>query len=181
MKTKFVGRLALALVCFSFHARADPLIDSWFTTYSGKYARIYATDADKNSGNAVSTWSRGTISQTVPAYCGIYFVGNSLNWVYIRSTGLASHTMGPWYLNAAHSQLFPNVPHNTATVYRIPRSPSVPGTKTLTGLGAIGYFVDGVAMFDTRDAFYWTGSGEVNGSGNWSRDAWVNESVTFDP
>src|SRR4051812_32842173 len=107
---------------FATNTNGDPLIDSWFTTYSGKYARIYATDADKNSGNAVSTWSRGTISQTVPAYCGIYFVANSPSWVYIRSTGLASHTMGPWYLNAPHTQLFPNVPHNTATLYRIPRS-----------------------------------------------------------
>src|SRR5678816_976240 len=132
------------------------------------------------SGNAVSTWSRGSISQTVPAYCGVYFVGYSANWVYIRSTGLASHIMGPWYLNAGHTMLFPNVPKNTATLYRIPRTTTVPSTKTLTGLGAIGYFVDGVAMFDTRDAFYWNGASEGNGSGNWNRDAFVNESVTFD-
>ncbi len=173
---------ALILAVFiSVAVKADPLIDSWFTTYSGKYARIYATDADKNSGNDVSTWSRGSISQTIPAYCGIYFVGSSASWVYIRSTGLASHIMGPWYLNAAHSQLFPNLPKNTATLYRIPRNPNAMAGKTLTGLGPIGYFVDGVAMFDTRDAFYWNGSSELNGSGNWNRDAWVNESVTFDP
>jgi hypothetical protein len=171
----------LAAIAFAPQAHCDPLIDSWLTTYSGKYARIYATDSDKNSGNAVSTWSRNSISQTIPAYCGIYFVGYSGSWVYIRSSGLASHIMGPWYLNAAHSQLFPNLPKNTAALYRLPRSSSVPGTKTLTGLGAIGYFVDGVAMFDTRDAFYWNGSNEANGSGNWNRDAWVNESVTFDP
>src|SRR6185436_399126 len=72
-------------------------------------------------------------------------------------------------------------PVNTKSLYRIPRSPAVPVTKTLTGLGAIGYFVDGVAMFDSRDAFYWNGTSEVNGNGNWNRDAYVNESVTFDP
>src|SRR4051812_5515083 len=123
---KHTIRMVFALVwaCFNSAAHADPQLDSWFTSYSGKYARIYATDADKTSGNAVNTWSRGTISQTVPAYCGIYFVANSAGWVYIRSTGLASHTMGPWYLNAARSQLFPNVPHNTASLYRIPRSPT---------------------------------------------------------
>src|SRR5438552_2761419 len=173
----FMGVIVSLLVANST-LLADPLTDSWFTTYSGKYARLYAADADKTSGNAVSTWSRGSISQTIPAYCGVYFVGYSPNWVYIRSSGLASHVMGPWYLNAAHTQLFPNLPKFTATLYRIPRSPSVPGTKTLTGLGAIGYFVDGVAMFDTRDAFYWNGSAEANGNGNWNRDAWVNESVT---
>src|SRR5437667_11241961 len=119
-----------ALVSLASSAHADPLIDSWFTTYSGKYARIYATDADKTSGNAVSTWSRGSISQTIPAYCGIYFVGYSASWVYIRSSGLASHIMGPWYLNAAHTQLFPNEPKSTATLYRMPRSSTVPATKT---------------------------------------------------
>jgi hypothetical protein len=170
---------SLALSASNIHA--DPVIDSWFTTCSGKYARIYATDADKASGNAVSTWSRGSISQTIPAYCGVYMVANSPSWVYIRSTGLASHIMGPWYLSSAHTTLFPNVPKNTATLYRIPRAPSAGSTKTLTGLGPIGYFVDGVAMFDTRDAFYWNGSSDVNGTGNWNRDAWINEGPTFDP
>src|SRR6478736_4490187 len=74
----------LTLVAIACQA-SDPRIDSWFTTYSGKYARIYATDADKTSGNAVSTWSRGTINQSIPARCGVYFVGNSTSWVYIRS------------------------------------------------------------------------------------------------
>ena len=33
---------------------------------------------------------------------------------YIHSTGLGSHIMGPWYLNAAKTNLFPNYPSNTA-------------------------------------------------------------------
>jgi hypothetical protein len=156
-------------------------VDSWLTTYSGRYARIYVTDADKNSGTSVTTWSRGTLSQSVPAYSGISEVSFSTNWVYIRSSGLGSHVMGPWYLNAAHTMAFPNLPINSKSLYRIPRAPATNGTHTLTGLGAIGYFVDGVAMFDSRDAFYWNGSTEVNGSGSWNRDAYVNESVTFDP
>src|SRR5437899_2735984 len=122
MKTSFITRLAVStLISIASQTKADPLIDCWLTTYSGEYARLYLTDADKSSGNAVSTWSRNSISQTIPAYCGIYFVGYSGSWVYIRSSGLASHIMGPWYLNAAHTQLFPNVPKNTATLYRIPR------------------------------------------------------------
>jgi hypothetical protein len=48
-------------------------------------------------------------------------------------------------------------------------------------LGAIGYFVDGVAMFDSRDAFYWNGTADVNGTGSWNREAYVNEGATFDP
>ncbi len=157
------------------------MITSWFTTYSGQYARLYATDADKTSGNAIRTWSKGSISQTVPAYCGIYYVAYSASWVYVRSAGLPGHVMGPWYLNAGHTTAFPNYPKFTGTLYRFPRTTSVPSTKTLTGLGAIGFFVDGVAMFDTRDAFYWNGTADANGTGNWNREAWVNEGVTFDP
>ncbi|MGZ5566182.1 MAG: YHYH protein, partial [Limisphaerales bacterium] len=62
----------------------------------------------------------------------------------------------------------------------IPRNPTIPSTKTLTGLGAVGYFVNGVSLFDNRDAYYWNGTTEVMGTGNWNRDAYVNEGVTFD-
>jgi len=161
--------------------RADPRMTSWLTTYSGQYARLYTTDAAKAAGTSVTTWSRGALSQSLPAYCGVSEVYSSANWVYIHSSGLGSHVMGPWYLNSGHAMLFPNLPINTKTLYRIPRAPVTNSTHSLTGLGAIGYFVDGVAMFDSRDAFYWNGSSEVNGAGSWNRDAYINESVTFDP
>ena len=132
---------------------ADLRVDSWFTERSGQYARVYLTDAARLGGNAVTTWSRGAISQALPAYCGVYEVASSANWAYVRTTGLGSHTMGPWYGDAAHANLFMNVPKSSSTLFRISRAPTVPATKTLTGLGPIGVFVDGVIMFDSRDAF----------------------------
>ena len=159
---------------------ADPQIDSWFTRDSGRYARIYQTTADQTSGTTVTTWSRGSGVQSVPVYVGVHDVSYSASWVYIHTSGLASYVMGPWYLNAAKTQLFPNYPANTKTLYRIPRNPTIPASKTLTGLGAVGYFVNGVALFDNRDAFYWNGTADVSGTGNWNRDAYVNEGVTFD-
>ncbi|MFM2295460.1 MAG: hypothetical protein RLZZ350_1873, partial [Verrucomicrobiota bacterium] len=41
----------------------------------------------------------------------------------------------------------------------------------------------GVAMFDSADGFYWTGSAESSGSGTgyWHREAYANEGATFDP
>jgi hypothetical protein len=152
------------------------MITSWFTTYSGKYARVYTNDAAKTAGYAVSTWSNGTQTQSSPAYAGVQEIYSSSNWVYLKTSGLAVHTMGPW-LNGS----FPNLPKNQNVLYRIPRTPVVHTTTNLTGLGAIGYFVDGVAMFDSRDAFYWNGSADVNGTGSWNRDAYVNEGPTFDP
>jgi hypothetical protein len=157
-------------------AQADPRLDSWLTDYSGRYARIYTSAANQAAGNAVTTWSNGSQTQSLPAYAGVQEVYSSADWVYVRTTGLGSHTMGPW------SAGFPNLPANQKVLYRIPRTPSVPATKTLTGLGAVGYFVDGVAMFDSRDAFFWNGTTETQqGSGNWNREAYVNEGATFDP
>ncbi len=178
MKTKSV-RYPMVIIVVLFVLQvfaADPYVDSWLTTYSGKYARIYTTDANKTNGIAVTTWSNGTQNQSLPAYSGIQEVYSSAAWVYIRSTGLGSHTMGPW-----QNGNFPNLPINTKTFYRLPRGPVVPATKTLTGGGVIGYFVDGVAMFDSRDAFYWNGTADAAGQGYWNRDAYVNESQTFDP
>ncbi len=172
---------AFLLTTVANASAVDPRTNSWLTTYSAKYARLYTTDANKTSGTSVTTWSNGTQIQSTPAYCGVQEMYSSANWVYIRTSGLGSHTMGPWYLNAARTQVFPNYPKNQKVFYRLPRNPTIPGTKTLTGNGAIGYFVDGVAMFDSRDAFYWNGTADVNGSGNWNRDAYVNEGLTFDP
>jgi len=172
----------VAILTTSAGLQAQPIIDSWFTTNSGRYARIYTSDANKAAGNAVTTWSNGTQSQNTPAYAGVQEVYSSGNWVYLRTTGLGSHVMGPWYLNVARTQIFPNLPVNKKALYRIPRTPVVPVTKTLTGLGVIGYFVDGISMFDSRDGFVWTGAGESGmGNGYWNRDAYVNEGVTLDP
>ena len=145
--TAFLGAALTALA-------ADPRIDSWLITDSGKYARIYTTTAEMTAGTPVNTWSRGAVNQSLPAYVGVQEIYSSADWVYIRSTGLGGHIMGPWYIDANKTQLFPNLPANTHTFYRIPRAPTVPVAKTLTGLGQIGVFVDGVAMFDSRDAFY---------------------------
>src|ERR1043165_6842880 len=185
MKTNSI-QLAIVLTTILFVAAAraaDAQLDSWLTTYSGQYARLYTSDANKASGTSVTTWSRGSTTQSLPLYCGVQAVYSSTSWVYLRSTGMGSHIMGPWYLNAGHTMNFPNFPTNQHALYRFPRSPATNGTHAVTDLGAIGYFVDGVAMFDSRDGFHWTGSGESGSMGNfsWNRDAWVNEGVTFDP
>lgn len=156
-----------------------PLLTSWFTRNSGEYARLYESAAAMALGQSVTTWSRGSGVQSLPTYAGVHQVEFSADWVYIQSTGLPSHTMGPWYLNAAKDP-FPNFPSNTATIFRFPRTPVIPTTKTLFGGGPVGCFVDGVSVFDIRDAFYWNGSSDVSGSGTWNRDAYVNEKVTFD-
>ena len=165
-------------------APADPQLTSWFTACAGQYARIYTNDLARTNGISLTVWTNGTTIQALPAYCGVQEVYSSSNWVYIRSTGLGSFVMGPWYLNAAHTQAFPNWPVNQKTLYRIPRVPTVPSTKTANGGGPIGYFVDGAAMFNTWDAYTWStvsNTDAQNINGYWNRDAYVNEGVSFDP
>src|SRR3954462_14652823 len=111
MKTQLLQLIVLAATLLTRHIiAAEAQLDCWLTTYSGQYARVYATDADKASGNSITTWSRGSLSQSTPAYAGVHEIDYSASWVYIRSSGLGAHVMGPWYLNSAHTTLFPNMP-----------------------------------------------------------------------
>jgi YHYH protein len=158
---------------------ANPRIDSWITDRSGIYARSYTNATAQAARSSATTWGNGLQSQLLPAYSGVQEITSSLNWVYIRTTGLGFHIMGPW------SAGFPNLPANQHGYYRFPLNPATPAAgaaKTLTGNGTIGIFVDGVAMFDSRDAHYWNGTtDEVGGTGQWNREAYVNEGATFDP
>ncbi len=183
--------LTFVLVFGTKLAHADPLLDSWLTSTSGQYARIFPTIEDETAGNSVTTWNRGQGVQNLPTYAGVHEISHDATNIYIRTTGLGAHIMGPWYGNEAKTNLFPNYPSNQAIIYRLPRTPGPPpGTKTNTGLGRIGIFVDGVSMFDSRDAFsYDTSEGrdespmtppQVDGNDVWNRDAYVNEGVTFD-
>ena len=127
--------------------QADPLLSSWYTEEAGTYARIYQTQADEFAGTAVTTWNHGQGNQAQPTYAGVHQIDASNDWVYVHTTGLAAgHVMGPWYLNAAKTQIFPNYPSNISAIFSFPRLPTIPLNKTPTPAGAIGYFVDGVAQ-----------------------------------
>jgi hypothetical protein len=183
-----------AVVCFlvatfSSLAASDPQLSSWFTLDSSKFAQVYRSDSDKLSGRTATTWSNGRLSQSQPAYCGVQEVLYSANWVYIRSTGLGSHVMGPWYDDPQHWRYFPNLPTDQRFILRLPRHPTVQNPQTFNHLGEIGMFVDGVRMFDATDAFsYSTRDGRDanpmarigHGDQIWNRDAYVNEALTFD-
>ena len=127
--TRFFAALALALSTAS--ALADPQLTSWFTGNSGQYARIYQSTADETLATRVksATWSRGSGTQSSPVYADVNEIAYSAGWVYIKTSGLASHMMGPWYLDAAKTTNFPNFPSNTASTYRIPRVPAIPAVK----------------------------------------------------
>jgi hypothetical protein len=184
MKTILTSAITGIILALTVSAcAADPRTNSWFTTYAGQYARVYTNDAMKTAGTTLTNWTNGSQTQANPAYCGVQEVDSSTNWVYVRSTGLGSYTMGPWYLNSGRTTMFPNLPVNQKLLFRFPRTNGVPATKSITGGGQIGIFVDGVEMFNSWDAYYWNGTTDTSGAGTgyWNRDAYVNEGVTFDP
>ena len=193
----------LALVTSS--ATAEPLLSSWHTADSGSYARIFATQEDEaleRGGGAISsltTWDSADYEgvtvgdQPLPVYAGVQGISYSGDYVYIKATGLATNTMGPWFINGEQTSAFPSFPGNSAILYRFPFVTDypenyAPSTRTPSNVGTCGLFVDGVPLFNTSDTFsYDTSAGgdqeptnQNRGDGYWNRDAFINEGVTFD-
>ena len=186
-----------ALLWAGGEARADPLLTSWFTTYSAKYARVQQT----NGGALVATWpssglpnnNSSTASQTNPVYSDVQRIRYSLSNVYINAGGVASYTMGPWYGNAAQTQVWGFWPLSQNYTSRITRFPTTNGTKERHGGGPIGTMVNGVAIYDLGDAFGFVQSantpvvtgndvmGQTAATNPWWRNALAVEQVTFDP
>jgi YHYH protein len=188
-----IMKTVLALFLLIATAHADPQLSSWYTASSSKYARIVETDAELAAGTSKTTWTRtsgpNTLAQTLPVYAGPQQIDYSTSWVYVKTPDLATYLMGPWYDNAAKSALFVNIPKNQSIIARFPRTSVIPTTKTGTlGLNvggvmqdAVGLFADGVAIFDPMDGFsYANGTESSPGTGQYHRDAFVNEAITFD-
>lgn len=130
------------------------------------------TPAQQSDDPAIANWRRnldgttGTseipninnvVSQIEADVQGIHFTTDS---AYVEATGLPSHTVGPW--NDGN----PGMPGDQDAVYRIPRNPAVEnGTKTDTPLGPIGVLINGVVIFNAKDAMSW------NNRGIWWRNA----------
>ncbi|MDB6024039.1 MAG: hypothetical protein JWM68_262 [Verrucomicrobiales bacterium] len=189
-KEQFLMSVCTAIAALFFaspvsRADVDPRTNSWITSSAGQYARLYTNATAQAAGNAVTTWTFSSISgtpvtgsQTNPVYSGVQEITSSTNWVYIRSSALPASPIGPLVAYAPAAML---LPYNQKAFFRIPRTPAYTSSKSLTAGGAVGYLVDGVQMFDTRDALSWTGSSEGMGTGYWTRDAYVNEGYGFDP
>ena len=183
LRPYFIRCLPPLLAILPLTAGAEPQLNSWYTAQSGKYARIFTSKENEATGRTSTTWSRGRGTQSSPTYAGVHEIHHDSRWIYIKTSGLGFHVMGPWYLNEAKTRNFPNFPGNTATIYRIPRRPTAFNGTVTTGFGSIGYFVDGIALFDATDTFSYINSSSSDGSplgggrgdGIWNRDAFVNE------
>lgn len=175
--------LGLALIAPTIsHATGEgPAVTSWYTINANQYAQIIPM----TGSSPTTTWT----GNSTPTLSDIQQVRYSTNFVYLNAPGLSSHIMGPWYLDAGKTMLFPGKPTNQNLIVKIPLVP-VPqtGTHSLVTGGIVGLMVNGVALFNGLDAFSYKNStsqdvqnGPSGGDGYWWRLATTVEAVTFDP
>ena len=135
----------------TFHSTqkdAAPVLTSWLTKYSGEEAHVL--DARKPDAGPLATWP----GQEKPAHPDISEVLYSQDWVFVSGSGLASHTMGPW--QGPDGRAFPNWPADQSFQDRFPRSPQPAAEKSTNGLGPLGRWVNGVALFNMLDGASWS-------------------------
>lgn len=118
----------------------------------------------------ISSWILNTTNDlgynNIPS--NVLKVQYSDNNVYVTANCIPGYDIGPWAGN-------PNVPANQNFLFKITRKPvKNTGTATATGLGHIGVFINGVSIFNPKDAF------SYNNKGVWFQNAVVVEGPSFD-
>lgn len=149
-----------------------PLLNSWQTKNSQQNAQVI-NGFDPTAGPQ-ATWPvtrptgatvMGGQATTVKADSqSISFTDST---VYLSANGLGSYTMGPWFIDGGNGGVFMNFPTAQNVRAQFPRNPSAAATKRNTTLGAIGLWVNGVAVFDGADGASYSNANrnDVGGGG----------------
>lgn len=165
---KLLASIAALGICILANAQTSPAITQWMINTTGLMGSHYV------NGNSTA------IQDNVPA--NVQSVQYSANWVYISTHGIPAYTTGPFIGN-------PSVATDQNAIFKIPLNPTQnTGIADPTTGGNIGIFINGVALFDFRDAFSWNnttgqisgGPGGTPGDNVWNRDAVIAERGGFD-
>jgi uncharacterized protein (TIGR03437 family) len=150
-----------------------PQLNAWTTRNSQQDARSIS-GFDPSAG-AQTTWpvTRPTGARvmggvTSPAKADPQTISFTADSVYVTSNNLASYVMGPWFTDGGNNGgVFMNFPSVQNFRARLPRSPVAATTKTNTGLGAVGMWVNGVAVFNVADGASYSNAqrNDVGGGG----------------
>lgn len=147
----------IAVACLSACTEAQPVtpaVSSWLLNTSGETG----TSSDEAIDAVVSTF-----------FADVQRVRHNADNAFINSTGVPSYSIGPW------PDGNPAVATDRNWLFRIPKSPvEETGVKTPTPLGPIGVFVNGVVMFNAKDAH------SFNDAGVWNQNAVIVEADGFD-
>ena len=146
--------LSATMVPGGHSAELEPVVTSWLINGSG------ATGSSTNTA----------IHAVVSGYdADVQQVRHNDSDVYVNATGVPSYPVGPW------PDGNPGIATDREWLFRIPKSPEKEtGTKTDTPLGNIGVLVNGVPMFNVKDAF------SYRNQGVWNQNAVINEADGMD-
>jgi len=146
-------------------------------------------------GPAISSWLQNTtvtgrhyISGNSTAIndldlVNVQSVQYNTNYVFVSATGIPAYVTGPFLDGNPSSATAQN------SIFKIPLTPSEnTGTSTAVGMGNIGVFINGTALFNYADGVsYSLSNGEDQGGpsggnpdGIWNRDAILAEMDGFD-
>ncbi len=150
---------------------ADPKLASWYTKGSRQYA-LGVTGFDPSAG-PTTTWPLNvpagvTISggNQTPALADTQRIRYDSGAVYVNSNNLPSYTIGPWFEATMTAGVFMNWAAASSRLVEITRNPSPATTKPASGMGPVGMWVNGVAIFNTLDGgSYSNSAGDDQGGG----------------
>ncbi|MCE3228036.1 MAG: hypothetical protein K0S32_2587 [Bacteroidetes bacterium] len=145
---------------------SQPEITSWKMNTNGQLASFWSPSG--NPPTVTYSYMPTTDSADVLKVC---YRTDSV-WLYCKGM---TFNMGK-YMNPGNCS-------SKVYIYRIPRIPTVPSTKTISSkIGAIGVLVNGIPMYGLGDSKSWTGSTNSNmgGLGIWNVEVYKGEGVSLD-
>jgi hypothetical protein len=160
---------SLLFVGFYANSQTNPAILSWLRNTTGTLGRHYV------AGNSTAINDADSVNVKHVLY--------STTSVYIKTNGIPSYVTGPFQDGN------PSQAQSQNGVFRLPlKAIKNEGTPVKTTMGNIGLFINGVALFDSRDGVSWNNAqqrvlgGPIMGKGDgvWNRDAIVAERIGFD-
>ena len=143
------------------------------------FSFLFLVNGKAQTDPKITTWMQNTTATGYGGYItNVQLVQYSATEVYISCGCIPQYTIGPWPGN-------PNVPSPQNIVCQFTRNPvQNTGAPVYTGLGAIGLWSNGVAVFNQKDAFYWNNATSSFAMGTtttgWNRNALVYEGAGFD-
>ena len=152
-------------------ASADPRLASWYTQGSQQYA-LGITGYDPSAGPS-TTWPTNVPAgvnvnggNRTPALADAQRIRYNGSAVYVNSNNLPSYTVGPWFEASMPAGVFMNFAAASGRLAQISRNPSAAAKKSASGLGPVGMWVNGVAIFNTLDGgSYGNSAGDDQGGG----------------
>ncbi len=153
-----------------YFASSEAVIASW-TTQNSKQEALTISAFNPAAG-VKTTWPfeapdgyRANGGAAAPALADVQRIRITDSAVYVNSNNLASYTMGPWFESQMTGGVFQNLPSVQNNQFQIQRAPKAADNRANTGLGPVGMWVNGVAVFNALDGASYNSTTRTDGGG----------------